>query len=283
MKILIVTPAPRGTRHGNRVTAARSARFLRQAGHVVRIATDDTGWSCDALLALHAERSHDAVQSFVRRLPGRPVVVLLTGTDLYRPGGLSPESRATLDVASRIVVLHELAAADVPPALRGRAVPILQSVPPLANPPQPVQRWFDICVIGYLRPVKDPFRAAKASRELPAASRIRIRQVGGPMSQSMARRAVAETAANPRFRWERDVPRWRARRILAQSRAMVISSLSEGGAHVVSEAIVAGVPVLASHIAGNLGLLGEDYAGTYPAGDTAALATLLWRFEQDAA
>lgn len=283
MKILIVTPAPRGARQGNRVTAERSARFLRLAGHTVRIATDDTGWPCDALMALHAERSHNAVKSFTRRLPGRPVVVVLTGTDLYRPGGLSPKGLATLGLARRIVVLHELAPDDVPPALRGRVVPILQSVPPLEHPPAPLATRFDICVIGYLRAVKDPFRAAEASRLLPAASRIRIRQVGGAMDDAMARRAAAEAARNPRYRWEQDLPRWRARRILAQSRAMVISSLSEGGAHVVSEAIVAGVPVLASHIAGNLGLLGEDYAGTYPAGDTAALAALMWRFEQDAA
>jgi putative glycosyltransferase (TIGR04348 family) len=234
-------------------------------------------------VALHAERSHDAVQGFLRRRPSRPVVVVLTGTDLYRPGGLSPASLATLEAARRIVVLHELAAADVPAALRERVVPILQSVPPLAHPPRPARGRFDICVIGHLREVKDPLRAAAASRLLPAASRIRIRQVGGAMNDEMAHRAAAEAAENPRFRWERDVPRWRARRMLAQSRAMVISSLSEGGAHVVSEAVVAGVPVLASRIPGNLGLLGEDYAGTFPAGDTAALADLMWRFERDAA
>jgi glycosyltransferase involved in cell wall biosynthesis len=55
----------------------------------------------------------------------------------------------------------------------------------------------------------------------------------------------------------------------------------EGGAHVVSEAIAAGVPVIASDIAGNVGLLGEDYPGYFPVGNEQALAALLLRAETD--
>jgi glycosyltransferase involved in cell wall biosynthesis len=58
---------------------------------------------------------------------------------------------------------------------------------------------------------------------------------------------------------------------------MVISSRMEGGAHVVSEAIAAGVPVLASRISGNVGLLGARYPGYYPVGDDRALARLIAR------
>ena len=63
---------------------------------------------------------------------------------------------------------------------------------------------------------------------------------------------------------------------------MVLSSRSEGGANVISEAIVAGVPILASRMDGNVGLLGADYPGYFPVGDTQALARLLWRIEADA-
>jgi glycosyltransferase involved in cell wall biosynthesis len=49
----------------------------------------------------------------------------------------------------------------------------------------------------------------------------------------------------------------------------------EGGAQVIIEAMRSGTPVLASHIAGNLGVLGADYRGTFAAGDDEALATLL--------
>ena len=42
-------------------------------------------------------------------------------------------------------------------------------------------------------------------------------------------------------------------------------------------------PVLASHIAGSVGLLGEDYPGYFPVGDTRALAQLLHRVESEPA
>lgn len=60
---------------------------------------------------------------------------------------------------------------------------------------------------------------------------------------------------------------------------MVISSRMEGGAHVVSEAIALGIPVIASDIPGNRGLLGDDYLGYYPVSNEAALASLLYRAE----
>jgi len=60
---------------------------------------------------------------------------------------------------------------------------------------------------------------------------------------------------------------------------MVISSWMEGGAHVVSEAIALGVPVIASDIPGNRGLLGDDYLGYYPVGNEVELASLLFRAE----
>ena len=49
----------------------------------------------------------------------------------------------------------------------------------------------------------------------------------------------------------------------------------------ISEAIVAGLPVIASRIAGNVGLLGEDYAGYFLTGDTHELACLMARAESD--
>jgi glycosyltransferase involved in cell wall biosynthesis len=51
---------------------------------------------------------------------------------------------------------------------------------------------------------------------------------------------------------------------------------------VISEAIVAGTPVIASRIAGNVGLLGEDYPGYFGVGDTCELARLILRAEIDA-
>ena len=127
--------------------------------------------------------------------------------------------------------------------------------------------------------IKDPLRAAEAARLLPATSRVRIEQVGRAYTPAWAARARAEMTANPRYLWRGDVPGAAVRRLLARSHAMVISSLSEGGANVISEAAVAGVPVLASRIDGNVGLLGADYPGYFPVGNTEALARLLKRLE----
>ena len=62
---------------------------------------------------------------------------------------------------------------------------------------------------------------------------------------------------------------------------MVISSRMEGGANVVTEALAARVPVIASRVSGNVGMLGRDYAGYFPLGDDRALARALWRAESD--
>jgi glycosyltransferase involved in cell wall biosynthesis len=55
----------------------------------------------------------------------------------------------------------------------------------------------------------------------------------------------------------------------------------EGGADVISEAVVAGLPVIASEISGSVGLLGGDYPGYYPVEDTTQLRDILLRAETD--
>ena len=59
---------------------------------------------------------------------------------------------------------------------------------------------------------------------------------------------------------------------MAAAKLMVISSVMEGGANVVSEACRIGLPILASDIPGNIGLLGEDYPGYFKTGDSQSLA-----------
>ena len=88
-------------------------------------------------------------------------------------------------------------------------------------------------------------------------------------------------AANPRYLWRGEVDAVTVRDRLSRARVMVLSSIMEGGANVVSEALIAGLPVLASAIPGSVGLLGRDYAGYFPTGDTAALSRLMRRGEQN--
>ena len=286
MNILLITPAGRRSLAGNRATATRWAGFLRKAGHRVRIATDFDGQPADALIALHAWRSAEAIEQFRRLCPETPRVVVLTGTDIYRFQHSHPEpTLASMEVADVLVGLHECVGDDIPAHFRQRLRVVLQSAQPLpsGNAQSPVRRHFDICVVGHLREEKDSLRAAKAVRELPQDSRLRVVQVGRAHDVAWETAAQAETQQNRRFVWRGEVPHWRVRRLMGQVRAMVMSSRMEGGANAVAEACAAGLPVIASDISGNVGMLGKDYAGYYPVGDTVGLREMLLQAERSPA
>jgi putative glycosyltransferase (TIGR04348 family) len=263
------------------VTAERWARILRSLGHRVAIAPGYEGKRCDVLVALHARRSAEAVFVYRRRFPEAPLIVALTGTDLYRDIRRSQRAERALEAADHIVALQPLAVDELQPHLRGKLRVIYQSAERFPGQVRRSRAFFDVCVAGHLRAVKDPFRAAYAARKLPENSRIRILHAGAAMDATMTRKAQAEETRNSRYRWLGPLSRARTRRLIAQSRILVLPSRMEGGANVISEAVVDGTPVIASHIPGSVGLLGERYPGYFPVGDTAALTRLLVRAESD--
>ena len=281
MKLLIVTPAPPKSKRGNRITAVRWAGLLRELNHHVEIAESYDGKRCDALIALHARRSAKSIAQFHREQPHKPLILALTGTDLYQDIFKSPTAQHSLELASHLVVLQPDAIRFLPKRQQSQCRVIFQSVKPLSRKPTPLKTIFEVCVVGHLRPVKDPFRAAMAAKLLPKSSRIRIVHLGAALSKSMERRAIAEMKTNPRYRWLGELSHGKTLQRLARSRLLVLSSKLEGGANVVSEAVAADVPVISSNISGSIGLLGEDYPGYFPVGNTRKLAELLQRAEED--
>ena len=282
MDISLVTPAGKRSRAGNRTTAERWARLLRELGHRVFVSETYDERRADLLIAVHAWRSADSIARFAEVNPAAPRVVALAGTDIYRFQHSHPEETiASMERASALVCLHDLVYRAIPKRFGSKLRVIHQSAPPLSRPRAPSPRYFEICVVGHLREEKDPLRAAYAARQMPRESRLRVVQLGKAHDESWALAAHEEMARNPRYVWRGEVGGAEVRRQFGRSHAMVISSIMEGGANVVSEAIVAGVPVIASFIDGNIGLLGEDYLGYYPPKDTDALAALLARAERE--
>jgi putative glycosyltransferase (TIGR04348 family) len=282
MRIIIVTPAPPGSRRGNRITAVRWSRLLRQLGHRVAILNDYDGQHCDILIALHARRSFAAVKRFHDTYPNKPLIVALTGTDLYDDIHRDAKAQQSLAWATRLIVLQQSGVKELPKSYREKTRVIYQSTQaPRVVAPATNHDVFQVCVLGHLRPVKDPFRTTLAARLLPPSSRVRVVHVGGSLSPAMAQRASTEAATTPRYRWLGNLPRWKALRVLARSHLLVLTSVMEGGANVISEAIAVDVPVISSRIAGSIGILGAGYPGYFPVGDTEALAAMLHQAETD--
>jgi putative glycosyltransferase (TIGR04348 family) len=279
----IVTPAPAGTTLGNRVTALRWAKRLRELGWRVQIATSWTDEPCDLLVALHAHKSHASLARHAQAHPATPRVLALTGTDLYATLLHDPVARASLALATSFVVLQPLALDQLPDDVRDRTYVIRQAaVPPPARPGPPAQPGFTVCALAHLRDIKDPLLAARAASLLPDSTQLRVLHLGAAHDADWATRARdAERASRGRWTWLGPRPRVAALRLLASSRLLLLTSKSEGGANVVTEAIAAGVPVLSTRIAGSLGILGDTYPGYFDVGDAAALATLLARCEHE--
>ncbi|MEK6245974.1 MAG: TIGR04348 family glycosyltransferase, partial [Pseudomonadota bacterium] len=125
--ISIVTPARAGARNGNRHTAQRWAGFLRTLGHRVSVMVQWDGKPSDLLLALHARRSHASVVAYRKQYPDSPLVVTLTGTDLYRDLPASREARHSLEIADRIVVLQSEAKLELDRKLQAKTRIVYQS------------------------------------------------------------------------------------------------------------------------------------------------------------
>lgn len=277
--VQIVTPAARRSRKGNRVTALRWARLLRAAGHRVRVRTALDDAPCDVLVVLHAVLGRSAVRDWEQRGHPGKLVLGLSGTDVYGDeGDLDPLLYAPAD---RIVALQPLAIERLPRELRGRAVAILQSAAPLAEPPPAREDVFEVVCAAHLRDVKDPFLAAHAVQHLRPDSRIEVVHVGAALDPKLAARAEGEARANPRWTWLGPVPRSEVLELMARARVFAQTSRHEGGANALSEALVQGTPVLATRVPGNVGLLGEDHPGLFRAGDARALARLLERCEHE--
>jgi glycosyltransferase involved in cell wall biosynthesis len=261
VKVLIVSPYPLGDPKGNSVTALRIEELLGAAGIEAKATHGYDGSPADALISLHARKGAGAIEEFQRCCPGKKTISLLTGTDLYLD---LPEGRGkeTLERADHLVVMHSAAVQAVPEQWRAKLSVVPKSFSPFEVEVSPSKSSFVISVIGHLRPVKRPFLPVEAAFRNPEWN-VEIWQVGEALDQESFEIARDWMRREKRYRFVGKVLRKEALELCAKSDLSINCSLHEGGANSVLEAMMIGVPVLASPIPGNVGLLGENYPGYY--------------------
>jgi putative glycosyltransferase (TIGR04348 family) len=276
----IVTPANRSSNNGNWQTAWRWSRLLSDYYKVVLL-DQWQGEPVDALLALHARRSAASIAAWSSAGRG-PLVVVLTGTDLYRDIDHDLSAQTSLIQADRLIVLQELGVRRLPEAVRGRCVVSFQSCG-RRKPITKTRQHLRALMVGHLREEKSPQTYFEAARLLTARDDILMDHIGAPLDPALGEQAHAMTQRNVRYRWLGELDHEATRRHIQRAHVLVHASRMEGGAHVIGEAVRSGTPVIASRVDGNVGMLGEDYCGYFDWDDAGALAGLLTRSRDEPA
>ena len=287
--VVIISPALAAANNGNWQTARRWQQLLQSAtlpvGRIsARIVSQwpDGPLAAldDCMLALHARRSASSVQAWAQRHGGAGLAVVLTGTDLYRDIETDQEAQRSLYLAQRLVVLQDLGLQALPPTLQARGQVIFQSTSRRQVVHKSAHRLRAL-MVGHLREEKSPQTVFDVARLLAQQEDIFIDHIGSPLDPTLAQLAQATAAACPHYRWLGGLPHEVTRQRIQRAHVLVHASRMEGGAHVVMEAVCSGTPVLASNIAGNVGMLGPDYAGYFDWNNATQLLALLRRCHHD--
>jgi len=256
MNVVISSPYALDSLHGNTISAARIADIL------------------------HARKSHVAIKAVKEQHPDARVILYLTGTDLYRDMvegcGQCTES---LELADAVVVSQEASLNSIPQTYQEKAVVVYNSI---SLPEQKVSRRREkdlFVVASHMRAVKQPFMVVDALAGIDDA--VRVKLMGAEIDEGSTIKAREKMLEDERFEYlgtqdYADTIAWMSRSV-----ATINTSLAEGGANSVGESIVLGVPVLASRIEGNIGMLGEDYAGYFSADSATELGELMHRVCSD--
>ncbi|HVE51365.1 MAG TPA: TIGR04348 family glycosyltransferase, partial [Casimicrobiaceae bacterium] len=160
--LLLVTPYLADANNGNWRTADRWSRLLAPTyGTILQSAdaapSDARSGMAVAMIALHARRSRAAIERWKREFSQRALVVVLTGTDLYRdlPQGDGATKKSIAD-ADRLIVLQEDAIAHLPAGVRHKADVVYQSARSLAPYKRKAASRLNCVFVAHLRNEKDP-------------------------------------------------------------------------------------------------------------------------------
>ena len=271
--ICIISPALAAANNGNWQTAKRWQHMLSGDYHV-EIMLQWDGKPYDAMLALHARRSADSMAQWAAKFPHKPIVLALTGTDLYRDIAVDPLAQQSLKLAQRLIVLQDMGPKSLPTEFQSKCEVVFQSTPRRQSVQKTTQKLRAL-MVGHLRSEKSPETYFATASALAHRSDIVLDHIGAPLDADLDKQARQLAAEVPNYRYLGEQTHAATRARIARAHVLVHPSRMEGGAHVVMEAVMSGTPVLASRIDGNVGMLGTDYAGYFDCGDAQQLANAL--------
>lgn len=229
---------------------------------------------CDGLLALHARRSAQSIRAWAETFPDKPLVVALTGTDLYRDIHQDNSAQNSLAFAHRLIVLQEQGSLEVPLQWRHKSRLVFQSTPRRSARPK-TSRHLRAVMVGHLRDEKWPQVLFQACRQITPDEGILIDHIGQALDPELGDLAAQTARECSHYRWLGGLTHAQVRGHIQRAHVLVHTSRIEGGAHVILEAICSGTPVLASNIPGNVGMLGPGYSGYFEPGHSAQLVEML--------
>lgn len=272
--LLIHSPYAESTSQGNTVTAARMERVFCDSGYrVTHSQKEYRGEPADVMVALNARKSAKAIARFRYLHPDSKLIVVLTGTDINHPDAeieSSPTWRS-MEISDVLVLLHDASQAAVPQQFQHKCSTIYPSVTlPSKIEHTPRHDDFTIVMAGNMREEKNPELAIKASAKLPDGLKI---HVYGEFDEAGSDPIIKHGV----------VAHGEVLTVMSEAHVLLNTSVHEGGANAICEAITMGLPVIASKIRGNIGMLGDDYLGFFPSGDARALVEILLRSSSDKA
>jgi putative glycosyltransferase (TIGR04348 family) len=278
--VVIVSPALASANNGNWQTAKRYRQLLKAQFRVRLVSEWKDTKSDDVLIALHARRSFPSIAAWHAVHGVNGLVVVLTGTDLYRDIQHDSQAQQSLEFATRLVVLQSMGLDELPAPFKAKTSVLLQSTTSRITLPKS-RRYIRAVMVGHLREEKSPRTLFEAAALLAQQRDIHILHIGAEHDLVLANMAHQTAALYPHYQFTGALTYSETRRQIQRAHVLVHTSVMEGGAHVIMESICSGVPVIASCIPGNMGMLGQDYAGLFPVGDAKALADMLVRFRHD--
>lgn len=302
MKLLFLDPALANRTSGNQTTSLRISEYWQSLGHEVQSVSvrgtplerehlKDLIRTSDLILALHSGHCHEVLELWREMGKPIPLIFLVSGTDLFEPllntRTFSADFISACEDAHSIVTFAQgfdrLFSSFGKECWAEKNQTIFQGASPVSwkmadhDPRHAV-------VIGHLRFIKDPWISVRALEILQSSLRavgpgFQIQHFGTSLDPGTEEeiRNAQKRFPGPDWKWESRgaVTGKEIRAVMSSAPLLIQPSIHEGGANVVGEFLVSGLPIIASNAPGNVGLLGEDWPGLFGVGDDQGLADLL--------